>query len=139
MKKIAAALFSLMLLFSISTIAFAHSGRTDAKGGHYDHIGGDYHYHHGYPAHQHPNGECPYRNNSSSVKSELTSDDVSSILLISSIIGLMIGSPLVLVLDKIKCQKWQDFLKKHTAFIMILNSVVCATVAFLIIYSLAAR
>lgn len=37
-----------------------HSGGTDGSGGHYDHSTGEYHYHHGYPAHQHPNGECPY-------------------------------------------------------------------------------
>lgn len=39
---------------------FAHSGRTDAKGGHYDRSTGEYHYHHGYSAHQHPGGVCPY-------------------------------------------------------------------------------
>lgn len=38
----------------------AHSGRTDGKGGHYDRSTGEYHYHHGYPAHQHKNGVCPY-------------------------------------------------------------------------------
>ena len=44
----------------------AHSGRTDSNGGHYDHSTGEYHYHHGYPAHQHydMNGDgvkdCPY-------------------------------------------------------------------------------
>ncbi len=139
MKSFIAFLFSILLLLSISAVAFAHSGGTDTKGGHYDHIGGGYHYHHGYPAHDHKGGECPYRNNSTSVENELTSDDVSGILFISSIIGLMMGSPLVLILDKIKSQKWQDFLKKHTAFIMILNSVVCATVAFLIIYLLARK
>lgn len=39
---------------------FAHSGGTDANGGHYDSSTGEYHYHHGYPAHQHPDGMCPY-------------------------------------------------------------------------------
>lgn len=44
----------------------AHSGRTDSNGGHYDNSTGTYHYHHGYPAHQHydMNGDgvkdCPY-------------------------------------------------------------------------------
>lgn len=39
----------------------AHPGRTDGQGGH--HVSGtsEYHYHHGHPAHQHPNGVCPYR------------------------------------------------------------------------------
>lgn len=33
--------------------AFAHSGKTDSNGGHYDNSKGEYHYHHGYPPHQH--------------------------------------------------------------------------------------
>lgn len=40
--------------------SFAHSGRTDSHGGHYDRSTGEYHYHHGYSAHQHENGICPY-------------------------------------------------------------------------------
>lgn len=45
--------------------AQAHSGRTDASGGHRDNKNasglGSYHYHcGGYPAHLHPNGVCPY-------------------------------------------------------------------------------
>lgn len=42
----------------------AHSGRTDSSGGHHDYKNksglGSYHYHHGYPAHLHTNGICPY-------------------------------------------------------------------------------
>lgn len=51
---------------SVSVSAFAHSGRTDANGGHTNHSTGEYHYHHGYPAHQHSDmdgdGEldCPF-------------------------------------------------------------------------------
>lgn len=41
-----------------SARVFAHSGRTDANGGHNSASG--YHYHHGYPAHQHTGGVCPY-------------------------------------------------------------------------------
>ena len=48
----------LMMMISISTSA--HSGGTDSKGGHYNHYTGEYHYHHGHPAHQHPDGVCPY-------------------------------------------------------------------------------
>ncbi len=44
--------------------ASAHSGRTDSSGGHHDYKNasglGSYHYHHGYPAHLHENGVCPY-------------------------------------------------------------------------------
>lgn len=42
-------LFFLILLisFNFSIFIFAHSGRTDSKGGHYDHSTGEYHYHDG--------------------------------------------------------------------------------------------
>ena len=39
----------------------SHPGGTDGSGGHYDHSTGEYHYHHGFHAHQHPGGVCPYR------------------------------------------------------------------------------
>lgn len=57
MKKIP--LCVVCLLFCV-VIAFAHPGSTDGNGGHYNRSTGEYHYHHGYPAHQHPNGVCPY-------------------------------------------------------------------------------
>ena len=47
-------LFTLFILASL--LAFSHPGRTDANGGHHDRKNGGYHYHHGYPAHDHPNG-----------------------------------------------------------------------------------
>lgn len=66
MKKFTNALLLsiLMLLLAVSP-AMAHSGRTDASGGHRDNKNasglGYYHYHcGGYPAHLHPNGVCPY-------------------------------------------------------------------------------
>lgn len=40
--------------------AFAHPGSTDYKGGHTDRSTGEYHYHHGYSAHDHVDGVCPY-------------------------------------------------------------------------------
>lgn len=45
-----------MLMVSVS----AHPGRTDSNGGHHNRSTGEYHYHHGYPEHQHTGGECPY-------------------------------------------------------------------------------
>lgn len=57
LKKIAIFIF----VFTILCVnVYAHSGRTDGAGGHNDNITGGYHYHHGYPEHQHPNGVCPY-------------------------------------------------------------------------------
>ena len=52
-------LLTLLLIF-LPTAAFASPGNTDANGGHYEHATGLYHYHHGYAAHQHENGICPY-------------------------------------------------------------------------------
>ena len=53
-------LFVAALAFALSTTVFAHPGRTDSSGGHYDRETGEYHYHHGFEAHQHVNGECPF-------------------------------------------------------------------------------
>ena len=52
----------LVLAFSLalSSFAFAHPGGTNGDGGHMDRSTGKYHYHHGYPAHDHENGVCPY-------------------------------------------------------------------------------
>lgn len=56
----------LLLTFFLSIPTNAHSGKTDANGGHYDSSTGKYHYHHGYPAHMHydmdgdGDRDCPY-------------------------------------------------------------------------------
>lgn len=60
-------LLSLLLALSLLiTPVLAHPGRTDANGGHWDNSTGEYHYHHGYSAHQHYDmdgdgiPDCPY-------------------------------------------------------------------------------
>lgn len=50
----------LAIMLFLPSSASAHPGKTDENGGHYDASTGEYHYHHGYPAHQHINGVCPY-------------------------------------------------------------------------------
>ncbi len=56
----------LLLLFALAAPVLAHGGRTDDDGGHYDSETGEYHYHHGYPAHDHYDmdgdgfADCPY-------------------------------------------------------------------------------
>ena len=57
---IGAGLAVLLLACAMSFTVFAHPGRTDSNGGHYDRETGEYHYHHGFEAHQHVNGECPF-------------------------------------------------------------------------------
>ena len=59
-KRYLIPILACILLLSCCTAAYAHPGATDANGGHYDHSTGEYHYHHGYPAHQHTDGKCPY-------------------------------------------------------------------------------
>ena len=76
-----------LLLSVLFFPVFAHPGKTDSNGGHYDHEDGSYHYHHGYPAHKHPGGVCPYdfddktdhsgKNNSSSVTKEEAEKETS--------------------------------------------------------------
>lgn len=56
MRKIAL----IVLLALLCTSAYAHGGKTDSNGGHMNHATGEYHYHHGYSAHQHEDGVCPY-------------------------------------------------------------------------------
>ena len=66
MKRIIKA-FILFLLFALLPVpASAHPGKTDSAGGHTNHDTGEYHYHHGYSAHQHYDIDgdgvidCPY-------------------------------------------------------------------------------
>lgn len=64
-----------LLTFVLALNCSAHSGRTDSKGGHYNRSTGKYHYHHGYPEHQHPNGVCPYSYNNNSNNNAVTSPE----------------------------------------------------------------
>ncbi len=78
-KKILIMILSLSLLAPMQT-TFAHSGRTDAYGGHHDNKNvsglGSYHYHcGGHPAHLHTNGICPY---SAKAKSKTTTTGKTS-------------------------------------------------------------
>lgn len=66
-KRIAGIIVSGVLALSVlPAVALAHSGRTDSSGGHWNHSTGEYHYHHGYSAHQHYDidgdgvADCPY-------------------------------------------------------------------------------
>lgn len=77
-SKFIAVFFVVSLLLPLLALAvFSHPGRTDSYGGHYNRSTGEYHYHHGYPAHQHPNGVCPYNNDNKTASKETTADDDS--------------------------------------------------------------
>ena len=75
MKKCVVVVLVLILVLMIPLVSLAHSGRTDSDGGHYDRTTGEYHYHHGYGEHQHPDGVCPYSKPSSSSKTSYSSSD----------------------------------------------------------------
>lgn len=60
-KKHIKSLICIILSFLFfSNIILAHAGKTDINGGHYNTTTNEYHYHHGYSAHYHINGICPY-------------------------------------------------------------------------------
>lgn len=67
-EKIISITLAVLSIISIGVNTYAHSGRTDANGGHKDNKNksglGSYHYHcGGHPAHLHTNGICPYSSN----------------------------------------------------------------------------
>lgn len=63
-KKKVSLVLLLMIVLIVSSISFAHGGRTDSSGGHKDNQNksglGYYHYHHGSGPHLHSDGVCPY-------------------------------------------------------------------------------
>lgn len=65
-KKFLTFISAFALCAALLIVSFAHSGRTDSSGGHYDRSDGSYHYHHGYSAHNHYDMDgdgdldCPY-------------------------------------------------------------------------------
>lgn len=77
-KRIFVIILSLVTAIGLSVLCFAHSGRTDSNGGHYNRSTGEYHYHHGYPAHQHINGVCPYASSRSSYQSSTTTKETET-------------------------------------------------------------
>ena len=66
MKKFFVVVIVLLIVLSVVSPVLAHSGGTDSDGGHTDNSTCEYHYHHGYSAHDHfdINGDgvedCPY-------------------------------------------------------------------------------
>ena len=65
-KKIIAISVAALMVASMALVVEAHPGRTDGRGGHTNHSTGEYHYHHGYSAHDHYDMDgdgtidCPY-------------------------------------------------------------------------------
>ena len=77
-SKFIAIFFIVSLLLPLLAIAVSsHPGRTDSNGGHYNRSTGEYHYHHGYPAHQHINGICPYSSDTKPTTKETTDEIIN--------------------------------------------------------------
>ena len=92
--QILSILVIIITIVSIQIATFAHSGRTDANGGHKDNKNksglGSYHYHcGGHPAHLHTNGVCPYStsnsSSSSSTKTTTTTTSTQSTIKVTAI------------------------------------------------------
>jgi hypothetical protein len=77
------------LVAVLSSFTVLHSGRTDGNGGHFNHSTGEYHYHHGYSAHDHydMNGDgvldCPYSFKDNTTKKNTTAKSESKTNIIS--------------------------------------------------------
>lgn len=84
MRKIVILILTTVFMFAFCIDVVAHPGKTDKFGGHYDKSTGKYHYHHGYPAHQHTdtNGDgvpdCPYDYNDKTGQNSGTSSSKTS-------------------------------------------------------------
>ncbi|MBQ3202759.1 MAG: YHYH domain-containing protein [Clostridia bacterium] len=97
-KHLVLILALLTLLWVCAIVVSAHPGGTDENGGHYDYSTGEYHYHHGYSAHDHIDGECVFEdsdssNTSSRTKSKKDNKDSTPIwayILIGSLLALFI-------------------------------------------------
>lgn len=81
------AVLLLIMMCCLPLLAYAHPGRTDGNGGHTDRDTGEYHYHHGYSAHDHWDmdgdgiKDCPYNfDDKTSHKNSGTSNSISSSL-----------------------------------------------------------
>lgn len=86
---------------TLSIISFAHSGKTDSIGGHYDRSTGEYHYHHGYPAYQHTNGECPYdfKDNTNHQSGRTSSSPNDDSILFIILLGCVITAALCIAMQ----------------------------------------
>ena len=78
-EKIISIILAVLSIISIGVNTYAHSGRTDANGGHKDNKNksglGSYHYHcGGHPAHLHTNGICPYSSNKNNTSSSASTN-----------------------------------------------------------------
>lgn len=101
----------IILLFCISP-SYGHSGRTDSKGGHRVTATGGYHYHHGFPPHDHVNGACPYlikdNNNDTKIENNENKSSVNSASYLMPTIAICGGGILLISAHKNKKEKKKE-------------------------------
>lgn len=87
--------FVIIFIMTIPLTVYAHQGRTDSSGGHHDYKNksglGSYHYHHGYPAHLHPSGVCPYTGYSGDIDISSNVNQTPSISVTNKPVTLYVG------------------------------------------------
>ncbi|HJD31451.1 MAG TPA: peptidoglycan-binding protein [Candidatus Eisenbergiella stercorigallinarum] len=115
------------LPYSAAITAEAHSGRTDARGGHRDNKNksglGSYHYHcGGHPAHLHPNGVCPYSGQSSAPQVTVPQPSVSAS-------GQTASNTEQALLDKYQSVLADFDAKQNGYFTLEINQLICNFVA----------
>ena len=139
MKKIQKAFLLFLCAIFLAAPISAHSGRTDASGGHKDSKNvsglGPYHYHHGYEAHLHPGGVCPYDtgvgianiDDSSSSSSNNYSPSADDTLHITYENGISRGEEIATNVFTPKLQKAEETIQNQRSGICVL--VIVAVVA----------
>jgi uncharacterized membrane protein YedE/YeeE len=127
LKKNLIIILTLFLLAILSFSAFAHGGGTDGNGGHYNRDTGEYHYHHGHPAHQHEDGERPYDYEEKTSRDGL---DILKQLFYSIGFGVGIGMTLAIICGSKSLIRVPD---KALIPIFVLTSIIVATISFFII------
>ena len=133
--------FILCCILIITTFAYAHSGRTDSKGGHYNRSTGEYHYHHGKPAHEICGVNCPYLSKSVKTTSSNSVDwDFISLcelafccLIIGFVLRAFIFLPLLIIDYFLKKEYYEKFVINHS-FISSLMAGILFFFIFLSIY-----
>lgn len=148
MKKVLCIITAIICILSFTVLCFAHSGRTDSNGGHYDSSSEEYHYHHGYPAHQHTNGNCPYdfddktnsKSNNSMLKTiEYDIGDVLGITFVTVILSFTIfmffASSINSVIYRFILSKFKKDIPDESKFWTVTN-IVIFSIIFIIIFSI---
>ena len=118
MKKLLSFTVVFLIIFFSLFYVCAHSGKTDSNGGHFDRSTGEYHYHHGYSAHQHTNGKCPYdfddKTGENSGSSKTSTSTTSDLIALSS-------------------SKYKNLAKERLIYIVVLSVVLSVVLLIVLI------